>query len=250
MGVGTEGLGAMARPARHMDDRLDDRVDAVERAISDGHTADGLPETARMEQRLDDIEATVEDLDDRLADLEAAVQALRGFAGGIRAVDEEVERRANAAVARVERLEADLQEATGHGDDRSRRDESDPSHAVGTAVDDGPEREDDREWRDDTDDGGPGHATEGVSGGVGSGTDGVQGRSDTAATIGDAGSTGSAGWTATERSKPSKRSDSTLAEAAATAATAVDRPDTEGSETGDESEDGTASLADRVRRLL
>lgn len=103
-----EGLGAIPRPPRRMDDRLDDRVDAVERAITDGHAADGLPEAARMERRIDDLEATVGDLDDRVAELEAAVQALRGFAGGVRAVDEAVERRANAAVARVERLEADL----------------------------------------------------------------------------------------------------------------------------------------------
>jgi hypothetical protein len=93
-----------------MDDGLDERIDAVERAITDGHSADGLTDAARMERRLDDLEATVDDVDDRLADLEAAVQALRGFAGGVRAVDEEVERRANAAVARVDRLEAELRE--------------------------------------------------------------------------------------------------------------------------------------------
>jgi vacuolar-type H+-ATPase subunit I/STV1 len=111
-----------------MDDRLDDRVDAVERAITDGHAADGLPDAARMERRLDDLEATVDELDDRLAELEAAVQALRGFAGGVRAVDEEVERRANAAVARVERLEAELRDAEGRTAD-GRDDENAGAHA-------------------------------------------------------------------------------------------------------------------------
>jgi uncharacterized coiled-coil protein SlyX len=91
------------------DDRLEERVAALERTITDGHAADGLPDAARMDSRLDDLEATVADLDDRLAELDAAVQALRGFAGGVRAVDEAVERRADAAVARVDRLEADLQ---------------------------------------------------------------------------------------------------------------------------------------------
>ncbi|WP_251344189.1 DUF7310 family coiled-coil domain-containing protein [Haloplanus halophilus] len=93
-----------------MDDALDERVDALERALTDGHAADGLPEAARTASRVDELEATVEELDDRLAELEAAVQALRGFAGGVDAVDEAVERRANAAIARVERLEAEVRE--------------------------------------------------------------------------------------------------------------------------------------------
>ncbi|WP_338741716.1 DUF7310 family coiled-coil domain-containing protein [Haloplanus salilacus] len=222
-----------------MDDRLDDRIDAVERAISDGHAVDGLPDTARMEQRLDDIETNVEELDDRLADLEAAVQALRGFAGGVRAVDEEVERRANAAVARVERLEADLHEAPDHGDDRAQRDVDGPRHTAETTVDDDTGREDGVEWHDD---GEPDRATEGASGGVGAGTDGWRGGSD-------ADGTGS-----TERSGTSRRTDATLAETAATAAAAVDRPDIEDSETRheyvDEDESGALSLADRIRRLL
>ena len=116
------------------DDRLEERVAALERTITDGHAADGLPDAARMDSRLDDLEAAVADFDDRLAELDAAVQALRGFAGGVRAVDEAVERRADAAVARVDRLEADLEavraelrdgagdaaDATAVGDDRER----------------------------------------------------------------------------------------------------------------------------------
>jgi len=93
-----------------MDDgRLHERVDALERAVTDGHAADGLPDAASLEARVADLEATVDDIGDRVAELDAAVQALRGFAGGIRAVDESVEQRANAAIARVERLEAELQ---------------------------------------------------------------------------------------------------------------------------------------------
>jgi len=87
---------------------LHERVAALERAVTDGHADDGLPDAARTASRVDDIEATVEALDDRLAELEAAVQALRGFAGGVRAIDDAVERRANTAIARVDRLEAEL----------------------------------------------------------------------------------------------------------------------------------------------
>ena len=93
-----------------MDDRLEERVAALERTITDGHADGGLPDAARMDARLDELEATVDDVDDRLAELDAAVQALRGFAGGVRAVDEAVEQRADAAVARVDRLEAELAE--------------------------------------------------------------------------------------------------------------------------------------------
>lgn len=47
------------------------------------------------------------ELEDRVTELEAATQALRGYVGGVRAVDEEIERRANAALAAVNRLEGD-----------------------------------------------------------------------------------------------------------------------------------------------
>ncbi|MFD1634805.1 DUF7310 family coiled-coil domain-containing protein [Haloplanus ruber] len=122
-----------------MSDTLEQRVDALERALTDGRTADvdGLSEAAELAERLDELEATVETIDDRVAELEAGVQALRGFVGGVDAVDEAVERRANAAIARVERLETEVREGRaeagtlqpdpGRGDDdtsSSKRDES------------------------------------------------------------------------------------------------------------------------------
>jgi hypothetical protein len=107
----TETLGTIPGPPRRMDEErpLHERVAALERAVTDGHADDGLPDAGRMATRVDDIETTVEELDDRMAELDAAVQALRGFAGGVRAVDEEIERRANAAISRVDRLEAELE---------------------------------------------------------------------------------------------------------------------------------------------
>lgn len=104
-----------------MDDRdgrpPHERIVALERAVTDGHADEGLPDAARMETRVDDVETTLDDVDDRVDELEAAVQALRGFAGGIQAVDEEVERRADTAVARVERLETELADLRERIDD-------------------------------------------------------------------------------------------------------------------------------------
>jgi chromosome segregation ATPase len=90
-------------------DSLTDRLAAVERAVTDGEadTRD-LASAAEASERLDAVDADVAALDDRLTDLEAEVQALRGYLGGVDAVDESVERRADAALAAVERLEAQL----------------------------------------------------------------------------------------------------------------------------------------------
>jgi hypothetical protein len=92
---------------------LSERVSTVERAMTDGETE--LPDAsavADVETRLDDIEAHLDDLDDRVTELEAATQALRGYVGSIRAVNEDVERRADAAIATVERLESRLDDDT------------------------------------------------------------------------------------------------------------------------------------------
>ena len=51
---------------------------------------------------------TYDTLFDRLAELEAAVQALRGYVGSVRAVNEDVEQRADLAVRKVSVLEREL----------------------------------------------------------------------------------------------------------------------------------------------
>lgn len=52
--------------------------------------------------RSEAVDADVAALADRVAELEAAVQALRGYAGSVRAVNDRVEERADAAVATAE----------------------------------------------------------------------------------------------------------------------------------------------------
>ncbi|WP_435361298.1 DUF7310 family coiled-coil domain-containing protein [Haloarchaeobius sp. DFWS5] len=92
-----------------MSAELDDRLRAVERAIDGASAAAGGPavqtddRTAALADRLAEVETTV-------AELDAAVQALRGYAGNVRHVDERVEQRADSALAVVESLEERVEE--------------------------------------------------------------------------------------------------------------------------------------------
>ena len=90
---------------------LDRRLRAVERALTDGeHDVAALEDAAAFANRLDAVEARTDDLEERTAELEAAVQAVRGYAGNIRSVNDEIESRADAALAAVDRIEARLDE--------------------------------------------------------------------------------------------------------------------------------------------
>lgn len=79
---------------------LSERLAAVERAVgvreSDPTDAGGTDHEATdpvaLRRRLDELEARVDELD-------AATQAVRGYVGSVRAVNEEVERRADLALA-------------------------------------------------------------------------------------------------------------------------------------------------------
>lgn len=83
------------------DEDLERRIAAVERAV-EGTAADADPDDT------EELESRVATLESRVDELDAAVQAVRGFLGGVSAVNEAVERRADAAVAAVERLESRL----------------------------------------------------------------------------------------------------------------------------------------------
>lgn len=88
------------------DDDLAERLRAVERAVTDGDTAvSDLSDAAAVHDRLDGVEADLAELTERLDALDATVQSLHGYVGDLEAVNERVQRRADAAREAVERLE-------------------------------------------------------------------------------------------------------------------------------------------------
>jgi len=108
-----------------MDDALRERVEALERAVTDGdHDLSAVADEAAALDRLDDLESRVAAAEERLDDLDAASQALRGYVGNVRAVNTDVEQRADAALAKAESLErrldgdesGDAGSTTGAGD--------------------------------------------------------------------------------------------------------------------------------------
>jgi hypothetical protein len=86
-----------------MDENCEQRLAALERALTDGdHDLSALADEAATADRLDALDAEVESLADRVTELEAATQALRGYVGNVRAVNEEVQQRADLAVSKAE----------------------------------------------------------------------------------------------------------------------------------------------------
>lgn len=89
-----------------MDEALGERVAALERAITDGdHDLSALAREGELADRVEALEAEVTELTDRVDELDAATQALRGYVGNVEAVNREVERQAEAALAAVEAIE-------------------------------------------------------------------------------------------------------------------------------------------------
>ncbi|MFB6114039.1 MAG: hypothetical protein ABEJ58_08060 [Halodesulfurarchaeum sp.] len=82
---------------------IEERLRTVETTLSnvDVGNLDGTSEHSRI----GDLASAVSDLEERIGELEAGLQAVRGYVGNIDHVNETVERRANAALAAVERLE-------------------------------------------------------------------------------------------------------------------------------------------------
>ena len=112
-----------------MSENLADRLDAVERALTDDETdLAAVRERATLSAEVDRLEARVEELEAQLEELNAAVEAVRGYTGNVRAVNREVERRASAALAKAEALESAVDGASrGAGEGRtgeSRADEA------------------------------------------------------------------------------------------------------------------------------
>lgn len=119
-----------------MDDALTERVEALERAVTDGnHDLSGLVDEADALERLEQIEEQLETLQDHVTELEAATQALRGYVGNIRAVNEDVEKRAELALSKVEALETDTETTDGRSQATDTR-----SQNPGSNVSNGRER--------------------------------------------------------------------------------------------------------------
>jgi len=64
-----------------------------------------MGDAGNLAERVSALESQLGDAEDRIAELEAVTQALRGYVGNVRSVNEDVEQRADAALAAVERLE-------------------------------------------------------------------------------------------------------------------------------------------------
>ena len=104
-------------PSDHDRDSLSRRLDAVERALSE-------EEPLERADRLDDLET-------RVAELEAAVRAIRGYVGEVRAINEDVERQADRALRKAEAVERNVgvarpgsttsRRSSGEPDDRNSR---------------------------------------------------------------------------------------------------------------------------------
>jgi hypothetical protein len=93
---------------------LETRLEAVERALTDGEAALDLAEleaAGDVESRLTDLETAVEALSEQLSELEAATQALRGYVGEARRDDETTDRRADAALTKAAAVERALEDA-------------------------------------------------------------------------------------------------------------------------------------------
>lgn len=88
-------------------DAFEERLAAVERTLTDGdRSLATVEDAAGLTSRLEAVESRLDSVERRLDDIDAAVLALRGYAGELQHVNEDVERTAAAAIAAVDRLDA------------------------------------------------------------------------------------------------------------------------------------------------
>lgn len=89
-----------------MDPEFDDRLHAVERALTDSdRTPESLPEAAALAEQVAEFDERLEDLESRVEELDAGLRAVRGYVGNVRHVNREVERTAEAALAKARALD-------------------------------------------------------------------------------------------------------------------------------------------------
>ena len=89
-----------------MDDTIEERLAAVERALTDDdHDLSALGAEGETAERLRALEEDLDTLRDTVAELEAATQALRGYVGNVKSVNDDVRERADLALETAERAE-------------------------------------------------------------------------------------------------------------------------------------------------
>lgn len=127
-GTPTRTRGAEDTPGTDATPVLADRVRALERAVSDhGDPPAPLPELADLTSTQADIADRLAALETRVADVAGRQQAVEAYVDHLDHVNESVERRAEAALAAVDRLERSQGGVVDH-----------PEEAAGTAPMDGP----------------------------------------------------------------------------------------------------------------
>lgn len=96
-----------------MDETIEERLSALERALTDGdHDLSALAADGETAARVATLEEQVETLGDRVDELDAATQALRGYVGNVRSVNEDVRTRADRALEVAEEA-ADREQSRG-----------------------------------------------------------------------------------------------------------------------------------------
>ncbi|WP_338727726.1 hypothetical protein [Haladaptatus sp. DJG-WS-42] len=114
-------------------DALTERLSAVERALTEtDQSVSELEDVAAFTKRLDAVTDRLDTIDTRLGELDAAVQAVRGYVGQQKAVNDDVEQRANAALAAVDRLERTLDSTLSEPEPRQSLDSVEPAEDTDT----------------------------------------------------------------------------------------------------------------------
>ncbi|WP_332898333.1 DUF7310 family coiled-coil domain-containing protein [Haladaptatus sp. CMSO5] len=113
-------------------DALEERLSAVERTLTDtDQPVSDLEHVAALTQRIDAVTDRLDTIDERLDRLDAAVQAVRGYVGQQKAVNDDVEQRADAALAAVDRLERTLDSTQPEPEPRQSLDSFEPAEDTG-----------------------------------------------------------------------------------------------------------------------
>jgi len=124
--------------AEPTDGRLAERLRAVERAITgtDDAVVDLGDEAAAAAER-DALSERLDDLESRVTELEAATQAIRGYVGSIRSVNQAVERRADLALAEARKGGEDAVDGRAADRETERHDARTRSTTIGGEASDG-----------------------------------------------------------------------------------------------------------------